>query len=603
MIGDGVDLFGTFWFYWWIDHCVRTLSDPSFTDVMFHPLGKEIFAHTGNNFVDAILAWPVQAVLPYPFYQPIWVALILIGNGLSFRPLADDVVGKNTWASLAATLLWTINPFVLFECMAGRLTQALVWWVPLALLGFRKCGAFPAIPVWHWRRIRWPVLAGGMAALSGWTYWFLGYFLALTLAWTATADLLRPGARVRRTMVTDWLVAGVVCALLVLPGVLAMVGIREAGDVPGLTADVAQPWWELPRALGNNVSSNLHGIVLMERHGQPQLTTWTWASLAIVGLLGARHRLRWIGMAAIVAFFAIGPAWPGASGEPTRMFPYLLAYRWLPFFDRLWFPYRMVVMAFVGLSLAAAEAISRIEQSRFVRWAPVVSAVVLLGAAWEQHANLAFPLVHRDLTPPAVYETIGELGGGLIELPIGLARVSIAHQPVHKQPVFGGMAENAKIFWPPGYEARLKNPFIRFLKGVTHDVQGAPSFRPTDVMSLKADGFRWVVLDRHLVDANLHNTPMKRKLTAEQQENAPFIVQDAIIQELGPPVAIDGPLAVWDLRGWSTTGRETLPPNAEFSTFAPTAENLRKRSWPLDDMPAYERHLREQGRIPGGPPR
>ena len=69
VIGDGVDLFGTFWFYWFIGDCIEHLRDPSFTVLMFHPLGKEIFAHTGDNFVDAVAAQPFRLLFGFPRYR------------------------------------------------------------------------------------------------------------------------------------------------------------------------------------------------------------------------------------------------------------------------------------------------------------------------------------------------------------------------------------------------------------------------------------------------------------------------------------------------------------------------------------------------------
>ena len=80
VVGDGVDMYGTFWFYWWINHCISTLSDPGFTDLMFHPMGKDIFAHTGNNFVDALVAQPFMVALGFPRYQPWFVAALLLGT-------------------------------------------------------------------------------------------------------------------------------------------------------------------------------------------------------------------------------------------------------------------------------------------------------------------------------------------------------------------------------------------------------------------------------------------------------------------------------------------------------------------------------------------
>ena len=128
-VGDGVDLYGTYWFYWWIKHCLVNGIDPGFTDLMFHPMGKDIFAHTGSNFVDAFFSIPFQMVFGYPDYQPWFILAVLLGNAFSFRYLMTGIL-KSPTAIWASTVLWLVNPYVLFELQTGRITQALLWFLP-----------------------------------------------------------------------------------------------------------------------------------------------------------------------------------------------------------------------------------------------------------------------------------------------------------------------------------------------------------------------------------------------------------------------------------------------------------------------------------------
>jgi hypothetical protein len=85
VIGDGVDLYGTVWFYAWIQRCLQTGADPGFTDLMFHPLGKDILAHTGNNFLDAILAAPMIGAVGLQRGITLTIALILWLNAMAMR--------------------------------------------------------------------------------------------------------------------------------------------------------------------------------------------------------------------------------------------------------------------------------------------------------------------------------------------------------------------------------------------------------------------------------------------------------------------------------------------------------------------------------------
>ena len=125
---------------------------------------------------------------------------------------------------------------------------------------------------------------------------------------------------------------------------------------------------------------------------------------------------------------------------------------------------------FLAVALCAGSVADRLDASGSKDAAPAgpVGSVCGGGAeSHEQHRHLAFPLLHRNLEAPALYGVIGGEGGALIELPIGLARDSIAWQAFHKQPTFGGMAENAPVFWPPGFKNRLRNTFIKRLRQAT----------------------------------------------------------------------------------------------------------------------------------------
>jgi hypothetical protein len=381
--------------------------------------------------------------------------------------------------------------------------------------------------------------------------------------------------------------------MFIAPAVLGMAGAVGAGDVPGLPG--SQGLLAKPVTVGNNVAATLHGYWLMETRGQPLFTTWVWGLGLVAAAAFGRDRLRWAGLVVVALFFALGPTLPfgGTPQEPLWSWPYLIAYNGMPFLDRLWFPYRLAVIAFLGVALGMGAVVSRVELLR-ARWVPVVPALalplLLVGTNLaEQHRHLAFPLLHRDLTPPAVYGVIAEEQGALIEMPIGLARISIAWQPVHGQPTFGGMAENAPVFWPPGYKQRFKNTLVKRLRQATRDPTDIREHRERDRSRLEAEGFRWVVLDRQLVDSDVHRWPWSRDASAAQVDQAPFLAQARVEEALGPPTMVEGALVVWDLRG------ELTPPAA----LRPTPGNLTERSWAREDMPAYERHLREIGRLPG----
>ena len=576
IIGDGVDMYGTFWFYWWIQDCLLHLRDPSFTDLMFYPLGKDIFSHTGNNFLDALVSVPFQA-LGFPRYQPWFVAALLFGNAVTFRPLAKRVL-ERPWAVWGATALWLLNPYVLFECMCGRFTQAMLWFLPLAVLQFLEIGAATDPRA----RRRAAALAGLYTALQAYTYWFMGYFMALIFLWLALVDLWRSSSR--GALLRGYALAGAVCAALVGPAGVAMARRAGQGTVPGLSKGGLM---DLPAELANNVSADLHGYTLMERWGQPMFLTLAWGGGALLFLIYGRDRLRWAGAAALGLLFAVGPVFPDLFGHRVPMPHYLLAYHLLPFLDRLWFPYRMLSVVFLVVVLGIGTFFARAtDRLRLPGW--VLPGLLVLTGLVEQHRLLAWPLLHRDLTPPAVYTFLHDQGGALIELPIGMSRISIAWQPVHQQPVWGGMGENAKLLWPKGFEKRTKNSFIRMLVAATRspDVALTLSLRPGERESLEQEGFRWVVLDRMLVES-----------MARHDRDIPDInafltkVVHTLSARLGGPTAVEGALVVWDLR------RQSEAPAA----LQPDEATLYDHTWTPERPPAYEENLQSMGRFEGRP--
>ena len=209
---------------------------------------------------------------------------------------------------------------------------------------------------------------------------------------------------------------------------------------------------------------------------------------------------------------------------------------------------------------------------------------LVVGTLLEQGRNLAYPLIHRDFDPPEVYEWIGESGGGLIELPMRMSQISIAWQAVHEQPTFGGMAENAELFWPEGYEERVRKPFARQLWQLTMNpghFKCCDSLKMQDgIDELRSEGFRWIVLDRHLVDSNLHNTPYGRELTPNGYR---WGLRHTRLAHWRLGRSCRGRGSAIDLGscGWRETA-ETSGTDAGGSSHA--------RTWPMDDMPAYEAH-------------
>ncbi|MCB9791907.1 MAG: hypothetical protein H6741_04195 [Alphaproteobacteria bacterium] len=578
VVGDGVDMYGTLWFYWWVPDSLLSLRDPGFTELFFYPLGKDIFAHTGNNFVDAIAAAPFLYAFGVPDFQKVFVVALLLLNVASFRVFARGR-GLGGWAVFAAALAWELNPYVVFEITAGRLTQAFLPFAPLALHHLLEMEESPA-----WRHA---VLAGLFTAAQAWTYWFMGWFLAFAYLWIFVYAMARSPER--RALFQRYLVAGAACLIAVAPAALAMSAAASSGEVPGLASGDIN-LFAPPPPLANNVAPTLHGYLLMESEGAPMLGHLSWALPCLAWLLLGRERGRWVPTLILLLLFAMGPVLPGSS---TALPWYMAAYHYLPFFDRLWFPYRFLGVVMLILSLGLGQLVQRAQDLKPQRaWlAPLLIALWAPWTALEQHAYRVYPFVARDLSVPETFRWIAEEKGALIHMPFGITQPSIVWQTVHGQPLFGGMGENASLLWPEGFENRLRNSFVKALISAARDPREVRPYNTGQRERMQAEGFRWVVLHRDLVEADIYKWAYGRTLPEEERDQAGLEVTRAMVELLGPPTAVEGAIVTWDL-----TGQAIAPP-----ALAPTEEALYTRSWERPPMPDYEKTLREKGRLPGGP--
>jgi hypothetical protein len=582
LAGDGVDLYGTIWFYWWIADCMRELKDPGWTPLFFYPYGKDIFAHTGNNFVDAVIAAPLQWLLGNPGYYKWWVATVFLGNALAFRALAADQI-RSRWAAFAATLLFATNPFVVFELQCGRPTQAFLWWLPLAFLGVLRLD----------RSYKWAIATGVLAALVGWTYWFYGFFFAFACAWLVPYELWtrrRDGKPLVPYLRNLGIAAGV-GALLVAPAVAQMWARRAAGKLPGVK-EVSRAWFDLPDGVGNSLSAKLHGYLLTEPEGPRFFQHPAWMLILAAVFLFAPRRARWVGVIVVGLLICTGPVQTVFGSDVT--FPhYLLLYNAIPFFDRLWFPYRALAICFLGASIGAGLVLERAGEAIAARrpgaWARAgafgFGMVALSGALLTERFDETWPMVARDVPLPESYRWMSSQGGAIIDLPRGIAQNFIVHQTRHELPLFGGMGENVSLFWPKGYKERTKNPFISALTRAGRDPTRETTFAKKDRDAIVKQGFKWVLLHRELVDSELNGRA--RDMPEDKRDRAPFAIQDRLTQLLGPPIAVDGPLVVWALT-------DVAPPP---ESILPNERTLATRVWERPQPLPYEARLFELGRL------
>ncbi len=582
MPGDGADAFGTYWFYAWLRRCVENGWNPGYTLDFFYPIGKDILAHTGNNFVDAVLSVPFQWLFGPVLYLPLFIVAIQLGNALTFRVLARAVARRLGRPGLVfpATLLWMCNPYVLFELTAGRPTQAVLWFYPaaavyaLALLERTDAGEGGGAG-------RAALGLGLSVACAGWTYWFELYFLSFLLLPIWLAGLQGHRAPLRAW---GWLAAAVaVCGAAVAPGVAAMAGRVAAGGVPGLPT-AGRGLLELPVELANNVSADLHGLGLVERFGAPLLTQPAWALILLMALAGAagigaarigdrRLRRGLAGAFALGALLGMGPVlWDSGAGR-VWSWPYLALYNAAPFFGRLWFPYRIASICFLPLALWGG----RLAAGGGRRAAWTLAALVALSLGGQARGGV-WPFAARSVELPALLAEVQARGAtgadAILTLPFGIQSQHLIAQAQHGLPTLGGMGESARLLWPPGWKAVVERPVARALiqgrlSGAirlgtgTREAQEAQAAAAVaaDWPWWEQRGYRRVLLDRALWLSQ--QAQRGRGPQAAQIEEEMSRVVAEISRIVGAePVAAEGALVLWERGGRAAAWPEGLQATA-----------------------------------------
>ncbi len=573
VVGDGVDLSGTLWHYWWMARCIATGQDPRTTDLMYYPLGKDLFAANGSNLVDALASVPLQWLLGPIDSQAWFVAGVLLLNAATFRPLARHVLGSPL-AVVVATLAWQLNPYVLFELADGRITQAMLPFVPLALLFFLRCLGPQGT--------RWDgVLAGFFTAAQAWTYWFMGWFLAAAFAWLVVHRLWR--ATDRRAVLGRVAVAGGVCLVLVAVPALSMF---QALEVPGpLNPDTTGP----PGRRAHKAVTGQVGSIPFLGPGPWMLDMPAMALGVILWLFVGPERARWGGVLGMLVWLGIGPSVAlGPAFPVVQMWPYQAAMEVLPFFDRLWFPPRAMSVGMVPVVLAIGFVVRHVERRRVIWAQGIAVAWCLLAFVGLQQLRL-FPLTSKEVVIPETVRWMGEQPpGAIIHLPFALNQRYLVWQLEVPLPHLGGLGESSPLHWPKDYWSRIEADPLRGLleaarlPGLASDWQ-----QEEHGQFLRAEGFRWVVFhkDRGAMDVrSLPEPPGGWTFTAIDQALDQLMAQ--LSKMLGPPIAVEGNLVTWDL--W----RQAIAP----PELVPTPEKFSVRTWGREESPPHVQVLKEDDR-------
>ena len=520
VIGEGVDLYGTFWFYWWTSISIGGELDT--TQLLFYPYGKDVFSHTGSNVVDAVLSIPFQKAFGIPNYQPYFILFILQINAICFEQYAR-VWSTERIKIACGTVVFTFMPYFCWELAGGRITQVLVFPALIALYYFeqllRKGG------------LKYAVASGLMTALQGWVYWFYGYFLGFFLIWRV---IVSPQFKSRWK---ELLVAFLTCVLSVFPAVWKMYIKYDQGAVPGLEPTFI-----------NNVHPMLSGYVLWEPGNVP-VFSFISVSLLFICAVWGQHKKVWLGWLIISLLVATGPAslW---EDESIQM-PHYTLLQEIPFFSRLWFPYR--ILSCLSVALMLGVVLSKVHSTVMVLLTVFYFVEI---SSWG-----LFPFHTSPLDNGQIYIDLDQQGA-LFEIPLGVVKPSHYHQIYHNRAISGGMGENLQILWGKDYEIAFKERFTYFRK-LSHVPE------PVAPKEHLLDDFEYLTLDKRVSKTLFHS------------RHDQYLTNLCLV--FGQPEQFDENIVIWKLSEYIKSKDCTV-------------QNW--RNTPIVQPSSWEMLLRARGRIP-----
>ncbi len=518
---ETVDAYGTWWFHWWVTHALTHGQSPLYTDLLFHPWGKNILTHTGGNLLDAALVIPVRLVAGPAVAWNVLVVAIVSTNALAAATWARRR-GGDLSVALTVALLVGLHPFPLHELSEGRPTQAILAPVLIALAAGDE--AFARGTTFAESDRRRLALAATALALAGWIYWYAAGFGALALCVLAIGRPVAP--RVARLVVI-----GLGALLLTLPMVGPLATSLARGEVPGV---LPIDRWLAGVADYTNAEGEIVRVSTLDRAGRAGFETnrgWVpeGPALGVATLLLAfAGTWRWRLVTLLGLAIAAGP-FPGGHANPV----YLALVQAFPPFERLYWPVRALGLLTVSGAVGATCLLTRVPTGAR-SWAAAALAAVLAMEAWTRGSlpigswTPTLPDAVRCVTADAPRDRAG--AGGLV-LPYGYDQAPLVWQTELGLPLFNGMAERSASLVPPEQrEFRERNGWMSAVLYAPTDPREVRSWTPEEKAEVHALGYRWVVLR----PAALAEPSSRASATGRRLRDAMRTLEGL----LGPPIRV-----------------------------------------------------------------
>ena len=488
---DALDLPGSVWAHWWVQHALTTGQSPFVDTVSFWPVGLDPVLQ--YNLLDAAVGAPWIALFGVIDGYNLATAAALTTTGLGGYVLGRSVKLSGRSAIFAAVAIQSSSAVAL-ELYEGRLSQFLLVFFLLGLSAlFRLLHDPPQLKV--------AVGLGVCAAATALVYWYAGLYFLLAAA--ALALLGRVSWSRQRTLLFG--LSAAIGAAMVLPFVLDLAG--EWASLPGMARNT-----EGSDALTNYVSTK-SGVDIATENSR----WWLWPlisranqeaghQMSVVVLLLSAVALRyrctriggWLGVAAIGWVLALGPVFHGYSSTGTVSAPFGWLQSASPVFARMWWPQRFEVLTAIGLAIVAGFGLDRWLKSR-TRGRLWWGLAVILAVADAPLRSGVLP-VRASPAPEAHLPLYRDLDGPLLTTPIRPDVRTLNHQrwlqTLHEQPMLNGNGEHIPGHAPDEWVSWVDGSrLLDSLVDLQTEQEATFTVDPQDVAYLLDAGFRYAVTD------------------------------------------------------------------------------------------------------------
>ncbi len=512
-IGGG-EIEGWLWRYWWMKQLIAGAwagSGPLYA--LYVTLVSGSYPEFGNLLDLQVFSWPLEILFGEPGHHNFKVVLILLANCLACWWFLSRLWGENPGSWLGG-LLFGVNPYFVFEISNGRLRQAVAFAIPLfALYLYRS---------WRHGGGRPTLLAGLFLGLTAAFYFyygvFLGLFCLLFLVWHVWSGRHQPHARGVLARLLGIAAIGVLFSLpfglfyieeAFGPNVLEVAPYGTA--FPALEEMTAPQGTIRPEnLLAGSQRRFLRESLPLDALWNPLLPHALPGAMLVLAFFpwGSSRRIPWLWLATFFGFLVLSFGPYLSLGESSRVFlagvpmPYLLLYRWVPLFSRLFAPGRLEVLVYLALAVLVCLRVQGLRLRR-----PTLGLLIAALAAagmWVQMEVariLPFPTVRLGVAP--YYHLLGDRPPfGLIEVPHRTGDYLEFNQTVHGQKVLGSFAQSGvPPGYPPGHQAWLAgkfedpgNSFVIHLEALNRDPMRPAPFSRQDLHALARDGYRLLIL-------------------------------------------------------------------------------------------------------------